>query len=150
MVRINSILVSLGVFLRLSAAYLCSTLAPLPSGETFGDFELINQFRYPSRTLSNTHRQSQNDTAQNQPTYHHHVDLRYYRSSFLIVPAHHLDLATYWGTYVCVCEPYGFIRDFLSWVESLGGTYLIVKINCVVIEVYGKSYAFCNVLGSRM
>ena len=52
MVRINSILVSLGVFLRLSAAYLRSMHAPLPSGETFGDFEFINQFRYPPHTSS--------------------------------------------------------------------------------------------------
>jgi hypothetical protein len=50
--RINSILISLGVFLLLSAAYLRSTLAPLPSGETSGDFEFINQFRYPPRTSS--------------------------------------------------------------------------------------------------
>lgn len=48
--RINSILISLGVFLLLSAAYLRSTLAPLPSGETSGDFE----FRYPPRSSSSS------------------------------------------------------------------------------------------------
>ncbi|KIK09613.1 hypothetical protein K443DRAFT_82511 [Laccaria amethystina LaAM-08-1] len=56
----------------------------------------------PTHFKFNTHRQFQNDLAQNQPAHHHHLDLRHPRSSFLIVPAHYLGLATYWGTYVCV------------------------------------------------
>ena len=147
MVGINSILISLRVFLRLSSDYLRSTLAPLPSGETFGDFESINHFRYPPHTSSSIPIDNFRTAL--------HGAIRPIVITLTCVILFLSFLHTTWillriGAHTCVCESYGFTRDFLSWVGSLGSTYLIIKIIRVAVELNGKSYAFCNVLASRM